>query len=79
MKNDIVIEGNLQSVDAKLNIQLDDAEVKDNEKYPYLLSVKKMMIRGNTIRHISMSDHDVDTEAIQEMCLKEAEREKKIG
>ena len=54
----------------------------------YFLS-NKLLIRGNTVRHISMSDPgmlkinaysyfiDIDIEAIQEILLKETDKEKK--
>mmetsp|Transcript_31352 Transcript_31352/g.27700 ORF Transcript_31352/g.27700 Transcript_31352/m.27700 type:complete len:98 (-) Transcript_31352:32-325(-) len=75
MKNDLVIEGNIQNVDQHLNIQLDDIDVKDNEINPYLLSVKKLLVRGNTISHISIpGDTGIDLDPIQEYGLKQLER-----
>ena len=121
MKNNMVIEGNLISVDPKLNINLgklqspplyniyqstisipttysyilthlhlhiliythiyphnytciDNIEVDDSESNPYLLSVKRLLIRGNTIRHISMGDTEtsgVDIDAMQEILKKD--------
>ena len=37
LKNDMMIEGNLESVDQRLNIQLDDIDVVDTENNPYLV------------------------------------------
>ena len=37
MKNNLVVEGNIQKVDNNLNIQLDDIEVSDPETNPYLV------------------------------------------
>ncbi|CAI2382638.1 unnamed protein product [Moneuplotes crassus] len=74
LKNDLAIEGNIQSVDEYLNIVLSEIDVVNNEENPYLLSVKKLLIRGNTISHISMPDHGIDTDTIQELAMKDMER-----
>lgn len=39
LKNDMEIEGRLESVDQFLNIKLAEIEVVDEEKYPHLVHI----------------------------------------
>ena len=65
LKNDVSISGSLASVDPFLNLKLTDVSVAEAEKYPYLLSVRDVFIRGSVIRYVSMERGLVDTNLLQ--------------
>lgn len=65
LKNDVSISGSLASVDPFLNLKLTGVSVAEAEKYPYLLSVKDVFIRGSVIRYVSMERGLVDTGLLQ--------------
>jgi U6 snRNA-associated Sm-like protein LSm2 len=39
LKNDMAIDGTLKSVDQFLNIQVNDIEVQDVERFPHMVSI----------------------------------------
>jgi U6 snRNA-associated Sm-like protein LSm2 len=65
LKNDVSISGNLSSVDQFLNLKLTGITVAEAEKYPYLLSVKDLFIRGSVIRYVSMDKGSIDGSLLQ--------------
>lgn len=65
LKNDVAINGVLLSVDPFLNVKLANVQVAEAERFPYLLSVKDVFIRGSVIRYISMERGLVDTTLLQ--------------
>eukprot|EP00127_Corallochytrium_limacisporum_P001386 Clim_evm8s55 gene=Clim_evmTU8s55 len=79
LKNDLQIRGRLQSVDQFLNIKLNDIEVEALEKYPHLLAVEKIFIRGSVVRYIFMRPEDVDTQVLQDATRREALNAKNAG
>lgn len=54
LKNDLQITGTLASVDQFLNFKLANARAVDSAKFPQLLSVKDMFVRGSVIRYVSV-------------------------
>mmetsp|Transcript_111051 Transcript_111051/g.155902 ORF Transcript_111051/g.155902 Transcript_111051/m.155902 type:complete len:99 (+) Transcript_111051:58-354(+) len=72
LKNDLAIEGTLQSVDQYLNIKLQNISVSDPEKYPHMMSVKNCFVRGSIVRYIQLPAEDVDTELLQDAARREA-------
>ncbi len=84
MKNDIEVQGNLESVDANLNMVLSASKVLNPEEYPHIvssyspqLSIRNMYIRGNLIRFIRMKEQSVDLDLVRTLCLKEIKKEHK--
>lgn len=65
LKNDVSISGTLASVDPFLNFKLTGISVAEAEKYPYLLSVRDIFIRGSVIRYVSMERGLLDTTLLQ--------------
>ena len=65
LKNDVSISGTLSSVDQFLNLKLSGITVAEAEKYPYLLSVKDLFIRGSVIRYVSLDKGLIDSNLIQ--------------
>lgn len=65
LKNDVALSGTLTSVDPFLNLKLTGVSVAEAEKYPYLLSVKDVFIRGSVIRYVTMEKGLVDTTLLQ--------------
>ncbi|KAF0976518.1 hypothetical protein FDP41_004417 [Naegleria fowleri] len=76
LKNDVSLRGTLHSVDQYLNVKLNNVQVEDKEKYPYLCCIKNCFIRGSTVRYIQLPVADVDTEALQDATRKEHMRKK---
>eukprot|EP00041_Stephanoeca_diplocostata_P037414 m.1416808 g.1416808 ORF g.1416808 m.1416808 type:complete len:99 (+) comp25030_c0_seq1:141-437(+) len=72
LKNDLSIQGTLQSVDQFLNIKLQDITVIDAEKYPHMMSVKNCFIRGSVVRYVQLPPGDVDTAVLQDASRREA-------
>ncbi|KAI9825282.1 MAG: U6 snRNA-associated Sm-like protein LSm2 [Thelocarpon impressellum] len=66
LKNDVSIRGTLKSVDQYLNIKLDDIEVVEKIKYPHLLSVKNVFIRGSVVRYVHLPGGAVDTALLED-------------
>jgi U6 snRNA-associated Sm-like protein LSm2 len=52
LKNGVEVEGTLDYVDDKLNFNLTNIQIKDKVRYPMLLSLKSMFIRGSSLRYI---------------------------
>lgn len=72
LKNDVCISGTLTSVDPFLNFKLENISVTDVERYPYLLSVKDVFIRGSVVRYVSLQDKSlVDISLLRSSCRKE--------
>eukprot|EP01048_Picozoa_sp_COSAG05_P011301 COSAG05_NODE_1058_length_6003_cov_11.053862_3_plen_184_part_00 len=78
LKNDVKIQGVLESIDQFLNFKLNDIVVMEAEKYPHLMSVRNCFIRGSVVRYVQVPPEDVNTELLQDSCRKEhlKEREK---
>ncbi|EGG22226.1 LSM domain-containing protein [Cavenderia fasciculata] len=77
LKNDLAITGYLQSVDQFLNIKLRDIRVEEEQKYPYMLSVKNCFIRGSVVRYVHLPADDVDVDTLQDHARLEAREQKK--
>ncbi|EAL66651.1 LSM domain-containing protein [Dictyostelium discoideum AX4] len=77
LKNDLSITGLLQSVDQFLNIKLKDIKVNEEDKYPYMISVKNCFIRGSVVRYVHLPAEDVDVETLQDHSRLEAREQKK--
>lgn len=74
MKNDLCVEGDIVAVDQFLNIRLNNVNVSDPDKYPHLLALKNVFIRGSVLRYVHLEKEDVDTAQLQEASIKEAEK-----
>lgn len=72
LKNDLEIEGVLDSVDQFLNFKLSNIKVLEEAKYPHLLSVKNCFIRGSVIRYVQVPKEAVDTELLEDATRREA-------
>lgn len=70
LKNDVVLTGNLHSVDQYLNIKLTTVQVVNKERYPQLTSLKNCLIRGSVVRYVQINPGDVDTELLQDATRK---------
>lgn len=66
LKNDIEIKGVLKSVDQYLNLKLANIECVNEGKYPYLMNVKNLFIRGSTVRYVHMNPNAVDCTLLQD-------------
>lgn len=75
LKNDLVICGNLHSVDQFLNIRLTEARAVDVEKFPYMGSVKNCFIRGSVVRYVELPQDKVNTELLQEATKRESDQQ----
>jgi len=71
LKNDVVLTGQLHSVDQYLNIKLLNVAVVQPEKYPQLTSLKSCFVRGSVVRYIQIPPELVDTELLQDAARKE--------
>lgn len=71
LKNDVVLTGNLHSVDQYLNIKLTNVSVVNKDKYPQLTSLKNCFIRGSVVRYVQINPNDVDAELLQDATRKE--------
>merc|ERR1712167_346773 len=71
LKNDLVVEGTLQSVDQFLNIKLQNIAVENPAKFPHMSSVKNCYIRGSVVRYVSLPPEDVDTALLQDATRRE--------
>ncbi|KYQ96743.1 LSM domain-containing protein [Tieghemostelium lacteum] len=78
LKNDLSITGLLQSVDQFLNIKLKDIKINEEQKYPYMLSVRNCFIRGSVVRYVHLPAEDVDVETLQDHSRLEAREQKKM-
>ncbi|KAL0482949.1 U6 snRNA-associated Sm-like protein LSm2 [Acrasis kona] len=77
LKNEVSLKGTLHSVDQYLNIKLNNVEIVDEQKYPYLGCLKNCFIRGSTVRYIQLPAADVDTDVLQDATRKEHQVNKK--
>ncbi|KAJ2011007.1 hypothetical protein GGI06_004702, partial [Coemansia sp. S85] len=73
LKNDLAIQGVLESVDQFLNFKLKDIKVVDEERYPHMLSVKNCFVRGSVVRYVQLSPPTVDTALLQDAARREAQ------
>ena len=71
LKNNLIIQGTLISVDQFLNVKLDAISVPDPDKYPQFLSIKNCFIRGSVIRYIHLPPAEIDVSSLQEATRKE--------
>eukprot|EP00947_MAST-08B_sp_MAST-8B-sp1_P000051 g51.t1 len=74
LKNDLALQGTLHSVDQYLNVKLENVSVVDEARFPQLLSVKNIFVRGSVVRYIQIPRNEVDTELLQDACRREMER-----
>uniref|UniRef100_A0A6B2LU80 U6 snRNA-associated Sm-like protein LSm2 n=1 Tax=Arcella intermedia TaxID=1963864 RepID=A0A6B2LU80_9EUKA len=72
LKNDLIIEGVLYSVDQYLNLKLRNISVHDEDKYPHMLSVKNCFIRGSVVRYVHIPKEHVDIPLLQDSARLEA-------
>ncbi|KAJ2120293.1 U6 snRNA-associated Sm-like protein LSm2 [Coemansia sp. RSA 720] len=73
LKNDLAIQGTLESVDQFLNFKLKEISIVDSERYPHMLSVKNCFIRGSVVRYVQLSPPTVDTALLQDAARREAQ------
>ena len=64
----------LHSVDQYLNVKLENVSVVDEARFPQLLSVKNIFVRGSVVRYIQIPRNEVDTELLQDACRREMEK-----
>merc|ERR1711916_134355 len=72
LKNGLAVRGTLHSCDQYLNAKLNNVQVEDPERFPHLLSVTSIFVRGSVIRYIHLPAADIDTELLQEATRREA-------
>lgn len=72
LKNDLSICGTLQSVDQYLNFKLSDITLVDATKFPYMISVKNVFIRGSVVRYVQLPVDGIDVSLLQDASRKEA-------
>lgn len=66
LKNAVVIQGTLHSVDQFLNFKVLSVKVLNAEQYPHLEGVRSLFIRGSVIRYVLLSKADVNTSLLQD-------------
>lgn len=71
LKNDLILIGELLSIDQYLNIQLIKISIIEKHKYPQLQGLKNCFIRGSVVRYIQLASKDVDIELLQDASRKE--------
>jgi U6 snRNA-associated Sm-like protein LSm2 len=71
LKNDLILQGELHSVDQYLNIKLLNVTVVQPEKYPQLTALENCFIRGSVVRYIQIPPEHVDTELLQDAARRE--------
>ncbi|KAI3635971.1 hypothetical protein MIR68_005385 [Amoeboaphelidium protococcarum] len=71
LKNDVKIKGTLVSVDQFMNFKLDNIEVVDADKHPYLASISDTFIRGSVVRYVHLQKQDVAVPLLQEATRRE--------
>ncbi|ESW98734.1 hypothetical protein HPODL_05263 [Ogataea parapolymorpha DL-1] len=71
LKNDVEIKGTLKSIDQYLNLKLDNISA-NTTKYPHLIAVRNLFIRGSNIRYIHINPSLVDTNLLQDASRREA-------
>ncbi|PVV01650.1 hypothetical protein BB560_003923 [Smittium megazygosporum] len=81
LKNDVSIEGTLTSIDQFLNVKLEDIKVHNADKYPHLLFLKNIFVRGSVIRYVDLPFEEVDTALLQDATRREAQllKQKSMG
>lgn len=72
LKNDLAIAGTLHSVDQYLNIKLNNTRVVNEQKYPYMMSVKSCFIRGSVVRYVVLPAGSVDVEILHDATRRDA-------
>ena len=72
LKNDMSLLGTLDSVDQYLNMKLMNVEVTDAEKFPHMLAVRNIFIRGSVIRYVHLPAEEVDVELLQDASRRDA-------
>jgi U6 snRNA-associated Sm-like protein LSm2 len=68
LKNGLVVNGRIDTVDQYHNIKLTNVTAEDPEKYPHLASVDELFIRGSVLRYISIPPEKVNLELLHESC-----------
>lgn len=65
LKNNLILEGNINSIDKNLNIILSNISVDSNYEYIFKSS-KDLFIRGNNVKFISIKKKDIDFKSLKE-------------
>ena len=76
LKNDVALTGTLHSVDQYLNIKLNDVTVVEADRFPQLVSMKNVFIRGSVVRYVQIPSGEIDTELLQDASRREATQSK---
>lgn len=76
LKNDMSLCGTLDSVDQYLNMKLMDVSVTEAAKFPHMLAVKNIFIRGSVIRYVHLPAEEVDVELLQDASRRDAAQAK---
>jgi len=71
LKNDIVIEGLLHSVDQYLNLKINDIRIISHPKKELFGTLKNIFIRGSVIRYMHLPKDDIDTDILQDATRRE--------
>ena len=72
LKNEMAVSGILHSVDQWLNVKLERVEVLDAARFPQLVAVDTLFVRGSVVRFVIIDPNDVDTELLQDAARREA-------
>ena len=72
LKNDLALTGKLDSVDQFLNFKLSGVSVGSPERFPQLLSVKTVFVRGAVVRYVHVDPAGVDVDLLQDAARREA-------
>jgi U6 snRNA-associated Sm-like protein LSm2 len=77
LKNDLAVRGTLHSVDQWLNVKLEHVQVLDPVRFPQLVAVENLFVRGSVVRYVHIDPKAVDTELLQEAARREGSQSKK--
>jgi small nuclear ribonucleoprotein (snRNP)-like protein len=72
LKNGLLLKGELYSVDQYLNVKLVKMSVVDAQRFPQLMSLSTVFVRGSVIRYIQLPKADVDTQLLQDAARRAA-------
>ncbi|CDK29539.1 unnamed protein product [Kuraishia capsulata CBS 1993] len=67
LKNGIEVKGFLKSMDQYLNLKLDNISmITDEVKFPQLVAVRNLFIRGSMVRYIHLNPQSISTDLLQD-------------
>lgn len=66
LKNNLKIRGTLKSVDQYHNLNLENVQAVDEGRFPHLLAVRTLFIRGSVVRYIHLPSEAVDTALLED-------------